>query len=187
VGVLALLFLQYDIYKDINFLIIIFLLGGILSLILFQKCRSFLNNRRAKKRAFISKHAEKNAEKWLKKNGFRILEKQKNRPLIIQAGNARYRYLIRTDFLVKKGSSKYIVEVKSGKKNNNIANRDTRRQLLEYFLAYPSYGIILFDMENKNFSEIKFILPCSRPRWLENLIFFLFGALIITVILYLMK
>ena len=173
-----------DFNQDLKFVIIVFLLGGILSLILYQKIRNLLNNKKAKKRAFTSKRAEKKAEKWLKRNGFQIIDKQLSRPLIIQSGKTQHRYLIRTDFLVKKGSRKYIVEVKSGQKNSYITNRETRRQLLEYFLAYQSYGIILFDMEHKKFSEVKFLLPHFHSKWIENVIFFLLGALLAMFAVY---
>jgi len=177
-----LLFLNIN--QDLYLGIIIFLSGGILSLILYLKIRNLINNRKAKKRSVTSKRAEKKVERWLKRNGFQILEKQQSRPLIIQTGKTHHRYLIRTDFLVKKRGRKYIVEVKSGKKNSYITNRDTRRQLLEYFVAYQSYGIILFDMENKKFSEIKFSLPFFHSRWIENSIFFLLGALALMLAIY---
>lgn len=176
-----------NIKQDLDLVGIIFLSGGILSLILYLKIRSFLNNKKAKKRSVISKKAEKTAEKWLKRNGFQIVEKQQSRPLIIQTGQTRHRYSIRTDFLVKKGGQKYIVEVKSGQKNSQITNRDTRRQLLEYFLAYQSHGIILFDMEHKKFLEVKFILPHLHFRWVENLIFFLLGALAIMLGIFFLR
>ncbi len=181
-GVFLLFFL--NIHQDLYLVIIILLSGGILSLILSLKIKNLINNRKAKKRSFISKRAEKTAEKWLKRNGFQVMEKQQSRPLIIKTGKTSHRYLIRTDFLVKKGGRKYIVEVKSGQKNSSITNRDTRRQLLEYFLAYQSYGIILFDIEHKKFSEIKFSLPHFHSRWIENTIFFLLGALMVMLSFY---
>ncbi len=79
--------------------------------------------------------------------------------------------------MARKNGRTYVVEVKSGSQNK-ITNRETRRQLLEYFLAYRPYGIILFDMETKKFSEIKFLLPYFRSRLMENTIFFLLGALL---------
>ncbi len=173
-----------NIHHDIYFAAIIFIAGGILFLLLYIKIRNILNNRIAKKRTLSSKHAERRAEKWLKKNGFQIVEKQQGRPLVIHEGKNTHRYLIRTDFLVKKGRRRYIVEVKSGQKNNSVANRDTRRQLLEYFLAYKGYGIILFDMENKKFSEIKFSLPDLHSRLIENVIYFLLGSLLTLLIFY---
>lgn len=173
-----------DINHNLYLIIIIFLLGGLLSLILYLKTRDYINNRKAKKRSVTSKRAEKKAEKWLKRNGFQIIEKQQSRPLIIQTGRTSHRYLIRTDFLVKKGGRKYIVEVKSGRKNSYITNRDTRRQLLEYYLAYQTYGIILFDMEHKKFSEVKFFLPYFHSKWIENTIFFLLGALLTMLAVY---
>lgn len=164
--------------------IIILLLGGIFSLILYLKIQNILSSRKAIKRAVISKYAEKKAEVLLKRNGFQIIDRQQSKPLIIKAGSELYRYLIRIDFLVKKNGRTYVVEVKSGSKNK-ITKRETRRQLLEYFLAYRPYGIILFDMDNKKFSEIRFLLPYFHSRLVENLIYFLLGALITLLAMYL--
>lgn len=174
-------------HHGIYFATIIFVAGGILFLLFYLKIRNILNNRIARKRTSTSKRAEKRAEKWLKRNGFQIIEKQQGRPLVIQEGKNTHRYLIRTDFLVKKGIHRYIVEVKSGQKNNSVTNRDTRRQLLEYYLAYPGYGIILFDMENKKFSEVKFSLPDLHSRQIKSVIFFLLGSLLTLVIIYFLQ
>lgn len=146
-----------------------------------------LNSKQAKKRAVISNRAEQKAEKWLKRNGFQIIERQQSRPLIIKAGTTHHRYQIRIDFLVKKSGRTYVVEVKSGSQNRHITNRETRRQLLEYFLAYQPDGIILFDMETKKFSEIKFLLPYFHSQLIENTIFFLLGALIALLGMYLVR
>lgn len=158
-------------------IIIILLLGGIFSLTLYLKMQNILSRQKATKRAVISKHAEKKAEMLLKRNGFQIIDRQQSKPLIIKAGSVPHRYLIRIDFLVKKNGRTYVVEVKSGSKNK-ITKRETRRQLLEYFLAYQPYGIILFDMDTKKFSEIRFLLPYFHSRLIENAIYFLLGALI---------
>lgn len=184
-GVLSLFFI--NISRDLYLSIIILLLGGILSLFLYLKIKNLLNSRQAKTRVVSSKRAEQKAEKWLKRNGFKIIERQQSKPLVIKAGAKHHRYQIRIDFLVKKSGRTYVVEVKSGSQNRYITNRETRRQLLEYFLAYQPDGIILFDMENKKFSEIKFILPYLRSRLVEDTIFFLLGALIALLGMYLVK
>ncbi|MDY0382463.1 MAG: hypothetical protein RBS20_01810, partial [Atribacterota bacterium] len=66
--------------------IIILLLGGIFSLILYLKIQNILSSRKAIKRAVISKYAEKKAEVLLKRNGFQIIDRQQSKPLIIKAG-----------------------------------------------------------------------------------------------------
>ncbi|MDD3030892.1 MAG: HK97 gp10 family phage protein [Atribacterota bacterium] len=169
---------------NIFLIAIITLSGGLLFLVLYIKIRNYFNHQKAIQRSISSKKAEKKAEKWLKKNGFKIIEKQQSRPLIIKTGKTSHRYLIRTDFLVKKGGHKYVVEVKSGRKNSKVTNRETRRQLLEYFLAYQTYGIILFDMERNLFSEVKFLLPYFHSKWIENAIYFILGALSVMLGLY---
>jgi Holliday junction resolvase-like predicted endonuclease len=173
-----------DINHNIFLIVVLIISGGVLSLILYLKIRDYLNYHKAIQRSRSSKKAEKQAEKWLKRNGFQIIGKQQSRPLIIKTGNTSHHYLIRTDFLVKKGGYKYVVEVKSGRKNSKITNRETRRQLLEYFLAYQTYGIILFDMDSKTFSEVKFLLPYFHSRWVINAIYFFLGALSVMLVAY---
>ena len=163
--------------------IMLLLLGGILSIVIYLKIKNILSTRQAVKRVAVSKYAEKKAEKLLKRNGFQIVDRQQSRPLVIRTGNTFHRYWIRIDFLVKKNGRTYVVEVKSGHKNK-ITKRETRRQLLEYFLAYKPHGIILFDMETKKFSEIKFLLPYFNSRFAENAIFFLLGILITILGMY---
>lgn len=169
--------------KELYLYIIILLLGGIISLLLYQKIKNIFNRKIAIKRSVNSRRAETKAERWLKRNGFKILDRQQSKPLIIKSGSTTLRYLIRIDFLVKKNGHIYVVEVKSGAKTK-ITNRETRRQLLEYFLAYQPYGIILFDMENKKFSEIRFMLPYFRLRVVDNIVFFLLGALFAMIGIY---
>jgi Holliday junction resolvase-like predicted endonuclease len=173
-----------DINNNLFLIVIFFLAGGLLSLVLYLKIRNYLNYQKAKCRSFSSKRAEKKAEIWLKRKGFHIIEKQQSRPLIIKTGKTSHRYLIRTDFLVKKGGQKYVVEVKSGRKNSKITNRETRRQLLEYFLAYQACGIILFDMDSKKFTEVKFLLPYFQSKWIENIMYFFLGALLALLAVY---
>lgn len=156
--------------------IIILLLGGIISLIVYLQIKKYLGFKQAKRRAITSKRAEKKVEKWLIRNGFQIIEKQQSKPLIIKAGTVLHRYLIRIDFLVKKGGRIYIVEVKSGS-HNKITKRETRRQLLEYFLAYQPYGIILFDADTRKYSEIRFLLPYFQNKLIENVLFFILGVI----------
>ncbi len=163
--------------KEFYLFIIILLLGGILSLVLYLKIKNSLSSKKATRRAAISKRAEKKAEELLKRNGFQIIDRQISKPLIIKESAVFHRYLIRIDLLVKKNGRTYVVEVKSGSKNK-ITKRETRRQLLEYFLAYQPYGIILFDMDTKKFSEIRFQLPYFHFKLVENIIFFLLGILI---------
>ena len=170
------------------FLILIFIFSGaVLALVLTTQIKKYIHSHRAVKRVLTSQRAEKGAEKLLKKHGFQILERQQTRPLIIKIGRRIHHYLIRIDFLVKKGNKKYIVEVKNGHKNSYITNRDTRRQLLEYFLAYQSCDIILLNMKNKKFSRIKFDLPYFHTQWIENLIFFFLGILAVLITIYFLK
>ncbi len=62
---------------------------------------------------------------------------------------------IRADYLVRLGRKRFVAEVKSGKVTR-ASHRDTRRQLLEYRLAFPVHGALLVDMERENILEVRF-------------------------------
>ncbi|MEA2022383.1 MAG: hypothetical protein U9N08_07910 [Candidatus Caldatribacteriota bacterium] len=129
--------------------------------------------------------AEKEAEKLLQKKGYTIVDIQKSKPILITIGDKIHRYLIRIDYLVRKNGKVYVVEVKSGEKNPYITNRETRRQMLEYYLAYQPNGIILLNMRNKSISEVKFQFEKTSRQyaWMIRVGYF-FAGIIFALFLY---
>jgi len=89
--------------------------------------------------------------------------------------------------LRKNGYEIFVVEVKSGEKIPYITNRETRRQMLEYYLAYQPCGILLLNMKNKSISEVKFQFESTiRPKAMK-IIYFLAGAIFSLVLYYLLQ
>ena len=170
--------------------IVIFILffgGGIVCLILYIRISNWLRAKRLKKRFSKSRQAEKEAEKVLKKNGYVIIDAQKSKPLLITIGDKIHRYLVRIDYLVRKRGKVFVVEVKSGEKIPYITNRETRRQMLEYYLAYQPYGILLLNMKNKIISEVKFQFEITLHQKVIKIVYFLLGAVFSLVLYYLLQ
>ncbi len=71
---------------------------------------------------------------------------------------------LKADLLVAKGGRQFVAEVKTGTLAPQIRTSATRRQLLEYRLAYDVDGVLLVDMENGSISEIDFPLPVGRAQ-----------------------
>ena len=166
---------------------ILFVSGGLFCLVLFIKINNWLRAKRLKKRFSKSRQAEKEAEKILRKNGYTIIDAQKSKPLLMTIGNRIHRYLVRIDYLVRKRGKVFVVEVKSGEKIPYITNRETRRQMLEYYLAYQPCGILLLNMKNKNISEVKFQFESTMRQKVIKLVYFLSGAIFSLVLYYLLQ
>jgi len=166
---------------------ILFVSGGIICLIFYIKISNWLRAERLRKRFSKSRQAEKEAEKILKKNGYAIIDTQKSKPLLITIGNKIHRYLVRIDYLARKSGKVYVVEVKSGEKIPYITNRETRRQMLEYYLAYQPSGILLLNMKNKSISEVKFQFESTKRQTIIKLVYFLSGAIFSLILYYLLQ
>ena len=166
---------------------ILFIGGGIICLILYIKIGNWLRAKKLRKRFSKSRHAEKEAEKILKKNGYAIIDTQKSKPLLITIGDKIHRYLVRIDYLAKKRGKVYVVEVKSGEKIPYITNRETRRQMLEYYLAYQPSGILLLNMKNKSISEVKFQFESTSRQWKIRISYFIAGIIFALVLYYLLR
>jgi len=176
-----------NINENAIFIFILFIGGGIICLVLFIKISNWLRVKRLRKRFSKSRQAEKEAEKILKKNGYAIIDAQKSKPLLITIGDKVHRYLVRIDYLARKRGRVYVVEVKSGEKIPYITNRETRRQMLEYYLAYQPSGILLLNMKNKNISEVKFQFENIFRRRMIKIAYFLAGVIFSLVLYYLLQ
>jgi hypothetical protein len=64
----------------------------------------------------------------------------------------------RADLLVEGDDGRYIAEVKTGSRAIDPTNPATRRQLLEYQLAFPVEGLLLVDMEERRVVTVAFDL-----------------------------
>jgi len=176
-----------NINENAVLIFVLFVGGGIICLVLFIKISNWLRAKRLRKRFSKSRQAEKEAEKILRKNGYTVIDAQKSKPLLITIGDKIHRYLVRIDYLVRKGGKAFVVEVKSGEKIPYITNRETRRQMLEYYLAYQPCGILLLNMKNKSISEVKFQFESTIRQKVIKIMYFLAGAIFSLVLYYLLQ
>ncbi len=172
-------------------LILVLIISGVITIIclfIFIKASTWFRTKKLKQRFSQSRCAEKEAEKILIKNGYTIIDRQKSKPLFITVGDKIHRYSVRIDYLVKKKGKVYVVEVKSGEKIPYITNRETRRQMLEYYLAYQPRGILLLNMKNKSISEVKFQWERASYRlWLIRIGYFLAGIFFALLLFYFLR
>jgi hypothetical protein len=124
----------------------------------------WLKRDRLRRRFNKASQAEEDALHLARKAGYRVLSTQVAGVATIIVDGERLESALRADMLLSRWGRRYIGEVKSGKRAPDPKERATRRQLLEYSLAFEADGLLLFDMEKKRIRRIEFPRPGGRAR-----------------------
>jgi hypothetical protein len=69
---------------------------------------------------------------------------------------------LRADLLVSRAGRRFVAEVKTGASAPRLQTPATRRQLLEYSVAYDADGVLLVDIDAQRIHEVRF--PHARGR-----------------------
>jgi hypothetical protein len=85
---------------------------------------------------------------------------------------------LRADYLVSYGDKRYIAEVKTGRAAPRIDTSATRRQLLEYRIAFDVDGVLLVDAEANRIHAVEFPLGASDTPRPSRLVWLLAGVVI---------
>jgi hypothetical protein len=119
--------------------------------------------RRRFERAALGEHR---AEPLLRAAGYEILERQVQGAWTLRADGEPLSVALRADLLVAKGARRFIVEVKTGKLAPRLDHAPTRRQLLEYRMAFDVDGVLLVDAEANRIVlvDLDATRPSSPPR-----------------------
>jgi hypothetical protein len=78
---------------------------------------------------------------------------------------------LRADYLAERDGARYVVEVKTGALAPRIETSATRRQILEYRIAFDVDGVLLVDAESGSVHEITFpalerlARPAASSTW----------------------
>ena len=154
-------------------LLVAFLLGWQV----FRRWRSWQVRRQARR----ARRAEHRAEQLLAAEGYRVIDTQVRAPITWSLGPEVHEGFVQADLLVARGRRRYVAEVKTGRTGRE-SDAETRRQLLEYYLAFPVHGVLLVDMERKAVLPVRFQTQFAGPRraplW-HYLVAFGLGALVV--------
>lgn len=101
-------------------------------------------SRRRQRRA---QRGEARAEALLAARGFTVLEEQAEQRWQLWVGDRARPVVSRADLLVERDGRLYVADVKTGRDAPDPALPATRRQLLEYLLAFQADGALVVDME----------------------------------------
>lgn len=130
-------------------------LSGALVEAWLRRVRERMAARAAVKRGL---RGERDAEKLLKKLGYTLIAKQAPASYSVLLDGELATFQLTADFIVESGGKRLVAEVKTGK-GIKLDHAETRRQLLEYQLAFGVDSLLLVDMESKLVRTVRFPLP----------------------------
>ncbi len=139
------------------------LAGAIVALWLAGRLRGWRGSRRAKVRAARAMAGEGGAVQLLRDAGFTIVAAQARiwwSPLV---DGEPHQLELRADYLVEQDGMLLVAEVKTGEEAPRLSTAATRRQLLEYqvafAMAYGAEGVLLVCPEAGTIHRVEFPLP----------------------------
>lgn len=115
--------------------------------------------RTARRRARVALAGEARAEALLADAGFAALDRQVAHTWQIAVDDDVHEAALRCDFLVARDGQRWVAEVKTGDLAPSLTTAATRRQLLEYQVAYAAAGVALVDASAGTVREVRFALP----------------------------
>ena len=101
--------------------------------------------------------AEVAAAQLLEENGYDIVDSQVRRAWELDVDGEFLEITVIADYLVERDGDRFVAEVKSGEQAPDLTNSATRRQLLEYALAYDSPTVVLVDMAELRVRRVRVI------------------------------
>ena len=137
--------------------------------VLMRAVRRWVRRTRIRRRLARAAEGEVRAARWLVAQGYEIVGAQVAKEYELLVDGAAFRVGLQADFLATRAGRLYVVEVKTGKLAPRLATSATRRQLLEYRVAYGAVGTLVVDAEAGVVHEVTFppMLPAPRDpaRW----------------------
>jgi len=147
---------------DVRLALALAALGAVLLalviLALAGRWRRWRGSVRAQRRSARSLAGELEAERLLARLGFEIVARQVGLEWAIACDGEDHPVELRADLLVERRGRRYVAEVKTGIWAPLLTNAATRRQLLEYCVAYDVESVLLVDVEEGRVCEISFPL-----------------------------
>jgi hypothetical protein len=141
------------------------LAGALVALIIARWWRAWRGSRRARIRAARAGAGEEGAAQMLRDAGFTIVASQARTWWSPLVDGEPQELELRADYLVEADGELLVAEVKTGEEAPRLTTAATRRQLLEYHVAfsvaYGAAGVLLVCPELGTIHRVTFPLP--RP------------------------
>lgn len=105
---------------------------------------------------------ERRAERLLRRLGYEVRARQVPGSYRLEVDGDELKVEVVADLLVVHNGRLLVAEVKRGPQAPRIRFADTRRQLLEYQLAFGVPSVLLVDVDNERVREVRF--PLATPH-----------------------
>ncbi|HEX4449481.1 MAG TPA: hypothetical protein VH143_01370 [Kofleriaceae bacterium] len=130
--------------------------AAILALWLARTLRRWRGSLRARRRAARAGAGEDRAAGMLEAAGFRIVARQARIDWVPLVDGEPFATELRADYLVEADGELLVAEVKTGNEAPSLATAATRRQLLEYRIAFEADGVLLVCPEAGAIHRVEF-------------------------------
>jgi hypothetical protein len=141
---------------------IVVTLGLALLLVLRQVAAAWLRRRQLQGRFLKARQGESDARELLEAHGYAIVASQFCQSYTLAFDRTEMEIPLRADYLVQRNGLRFVAEVKTGAYAPQVRTGATRRQLLEYRLAFDVEGVLLVDAEKQRVHVVRF--PLSGPH-----------------------
>lgn len=123
----------------------------------------WIERRTRMRRLRIARAGEMAGERLLVEAGYAVLGRQVETEWTVRVDGDSHPVTLRADLLVARRGARYVAEVKTGEHAPRIESSATRRQLLEYRLAFDVDGVLLIDPGAERIREVVFPLEGAPP------------------------
>jgi hypothetical protein len=137
-----------------------------LLLLLRQALARWAARWRLRRRMQRARQGEREAPGWLEALGYTVIGSQVSGGYTLSVDGESAAISVRADFIVERAGLRYVAEVKTGLAAPRIQSQATRRQLLEYRMAFSVDGVLLVDAEAQRVHVVCFPLglaPATAP------------------------
>jgi hypothetical protein len=108
----------------------------------------------------VARRGDARAYALLEEAGYRVVGSQVSTRYVVVVGEPpaarEHEVLLRADYVVERGGEVFVAEVKTGASAPRIETSATRRQLLEYRIAFDVDGVLLVDADRRAISAVRF-------------------------------
>lgn len=146
--------------------VIVAIVAAVLALWLAARLRGWRGSRRARRRAARAMAGEDVAAQLLADAGYTITARQARLVWAIIVDGEAFDVELRADYLVSRDGESYVAEVKTGEAATRLDTAATRRQLLEYRVAFGVDAVLLVSPERDAIQRVDFEiknLPAGAP------------------------
>lgn len=119
--------------------------------------------RGSRARQRVASEGEVDAEALVEEAGYVVMDRQVWAEWTMVVDGVEHVVTCRADLLVEREGELYIAEVKTGRSAPDPCRPATRRQLLEYALAFDVDGLLLVDMAAAEIHAVRLPLRARGP------------------------